>query len=1287
MVLSPRLTFLFPALLTLLTGARAVALPQGATREDRASVAGLEAFTAGAQLDELPRSVDLRPLLPAVGRQTMNDCAAWAFGYAGRTYLEALDQGWKPDSPERIFSPTFIYNQVNQGVDGGSRVDRVLDLLLKQGAATLATAPYLAKDFTTPPPAEAAAEAEVFRIASFGLLPAGPDIRAALAEGHIVMCCVRTNPVFSSGRYPVYTAADHERGRAARRADQPHGFHAMAIVGYSDDREAFLFMNSWGQDWGDRGFVWVGYDAAQTFNQNGATEELVDFAVVMIDRREPVARSEKGYEVLDFQELQAVCTGAFSGYDPAAEAGAYRYTVSLRGPAALMANLASVEWTVPGPDGDRTVSTESADSGFRVSGRSHTPTIHVEGTARMKAGHAATVRVDVKLQETARRSLALDRVDSFHDSTAGGDLWRWTLLPRMSDADWRDLVRIEWSVDAGSNLKAPATYVHDGGLPPAWTMASTVMPSFRSPKPAAGSAYLSFRDGSRHELAFPTSAFTDPVRKELLEEVVWRPVGVDGDRSWYFYELRIRYPEAWADNLLGISVETGNQTDWISREAAAVDGPGPRMHVLHGFAKRPFSTYGRASFRTRHPRLGSTTPVMNSRIIDFGDDVAWEIPTLAKPEVLVKGRGYGIESRDRYVGEVDGKPVWAFEVYVDGTANMMAIEELTWTIGDKVTAFSRENESPLDGYVLEHRSSQPFDAVADCTLWDGQTFQLRRTVQPFAPRNSALALDLTDVTPAELQERAPDRVLGEVQLAGQEADLATVREIVGYSRRAWGGVLPTQVALIDYNLLPEGTLGKIEVPRDLETTFVLHADDGSAIALEVKPHALSPAPAMPRFQLLARERFAGFGPEGPTWNVELDVRGEEAFLDQLESIDWSAVAVEDHAPCGAPVAEAALRRATLTVDRPVRVRARLHFAAGNDLEPLEVSAPVLTFSRRARGDLRVVVDRGWIWDPIERYGPGVNPASIHWPSTPYRMRIEGAPSLLAEVASVRWLARDAWQERSARKKGEPLPEPVAHASPGETRALGFEWRTEQNPDQNSRNVTPELVMHDGSTRQFATFELVDGMEAVDRRQPVPVAQMRDWGIVDGQRRSLLIAGVPDPDWATRLLRATFSASVPLVPFGGLPEAALERPIARRAFLVDRPGQIDGLQLRHRQKDAGGFDESTETLRTPATFALAAPIEEPSVRLVESPEDGGTFWYLSVAAPESLLARTRSVRWTLSWGAATSEYVVDRIGERSDAFELRIAGERPSTIEGVLLDPSGATIGTARAMSSPAPPNR
>lgn len=98
----------FLLLLFVLTPASLFA--QGGDRQDGALVQNLDDAQHGTIADPLPRSIDLRPWLPAVGRQTMNDCVAWAFGYAGRTYLEAVDQGWRPDHPDRIFSPTFLYN-------------------------------------------------------------------------------------------------------------------------------------------------------------------------------------------------------------------------------------------------------------------------------------------------------------------------------------------------------------------------------------------------------------------------------------------------------------------------------------------------------------------------------------------------------------------------------------------------------------------------------------------------------------------------------------------------------------------------------------------------------------------------------------------------------------------------------------------------------------------------------------------------------------------------------------------------------------------------------------------------------------------------------------------------------------------------------------------------------------------------------------------------------------------------------------------------------------------------
>lgn len=41
--------------------------------------------------------------------------------------------------------------------------------------------------------------------------------------------------------------------------DQPVGGHCMTIVGYCDERQAVLCLNSWGSSWGDGGLCWLPY--------------------------------------------------------------------------------------------------------------------------------------------------------------------------------------------------------------------------------------------------------------------------------------------------------------------------------------------------------------------------------------------------------------------------------------------------------------------------------------------------------------------------------------------------------------------------------------------------------------------------------------------------------------------------------------------------------------------------------------------------------------------------------------------------------------------------------------------------------------------------------------------------------------------------------------------------------------------------------------------------------------------------------------------------------------------
>ncbi|MBF0377166.1 MAG: hypothetical protein HQK72_06760 [Desulfamplus sp.] len=214
-------------------------------------------FGAVGEQPTVPKSIDLSVNFPNPGDQgNQSSCVGWATAYALKSYHEKVEIGWELNTPSHLFSPAFIYNQINGGQDNGSYIDEALDLAVKKGVATLSTMPYSDRDYKTQPSSAAFTEAAKFKALTWNRISGTAQIKAALANRKPVIggIDVYQQLMDLKGSDSVYNTA----------SGQNQGGHAITIVGYDDNKYggAFKVINSWSQNWGDKGFFWITYSFA-----------------------------------------------------------------------------------------------------------------------------------------------------------------------------------------------------------------------------------------------------------------------------------------------------------------------------------------------------------------------------------------------------------------------------------------------------------------------------------------------------------------------------------------------------------------------------------------------------------------------------------------------------------------------------------------------------------------------------------------------------------------------------------------------------------------------------------------------------------------------------------------------------------------------------------------------------------------------------------------------------------------------------------------------------------------
>lgn len=205
--------------------------------------------------ENLPRSIDLRPSMPAVYDQgDLGSCTGQAI--AADVHFQLIKQGvakpWQPSAMFIYYNERVIASTVNE--DSGAELRDGMKSLNRWGVCEEQHCPYIIPNFRKKPTRTAYRLAVKHRVFDYRRIPQTLlHLKSVLAQ----------NDPFVFG-YTVYESFDSMGSNGMMTMpdvskEQLLGGHAVLAVGYNDDLNMFIVRNSWGTGWGDKGYFYMPY--------------------------------------------------------------------------------------------------------------------------------------------------------------------------------------------------------------------------------------------------------------------------------------------------------------------------------------------------------------------------------------------------------------------------------------------------------------------------------------------------------------------------------------------------------------------------------------------------------------------------------------------------------------------------------------------------------------------------------------------------------------------------------------------------------------------------------------------------------------------------------------------------------------------------------------------------------------------------------------------------------------------------------------------------------------------
>jgi C1A family cysteine protease len=243
--------------------------------EENFSTIPQDIMSFSGNTSSLQPSISLENKFPPIGNQGQyGTCVAWAVGYNLKTALNGIEKNWSSSDLAKAAnqtSPKDLWMTIPSGSKGsncgGTSFEAALNALILKGGASLTDVPYsnMGSCSGTSNGNENNKLANYRKIAYNESLYEGSSSRIEgmelsnfkgyLAQGRPIVIGARLGDRFMRWNSSAVISSDTYNDPGMQ-----HAYHAMALSGYDDSKGAFRVRNSWDDDWGDRGSIWVDYN-------------------------------------------------------------------------------------------------------------------------------------------------------------------------------------------------------------------------------------------------------------------------------------------------------------------------------------------------------------------------------------------------------------------------------------------------------------------------------------------------------------------------------------------------------------------------------------------------------------------------------------------------------------------------------------------------------------------------------------------------------------------------------------------------------------------------------------------------------------------------------------------------------------------------------------------------------------------------------------------------------------------------------------------------------------------